>query len=273
MNHQMLRNDCHDDGDTHCRAVNTLELVEQGTRGQQARKTDTVWTVMGSDKWSPITCGGVETIEDLLVQGDLAGELLPINTRKRLGTTTDRNPLSYDDNQITGLLSATEGVGSVDIAGLIQSIIDWRKKCQLAALGHVQGINFRTDFRSALPLLVQANAHWLRRAFDILCDNGSEAMVDLPTKKLTISAELKDNGANIQVSDTGKGIPAELQPLLFKEPIRKSPGNRGTALLLARRVVEAYGGKLQLQSTGANGTTMSVWLPLEWLREEGQTIN
>jgi signal transduction histidine kinase len=269
------RNKSFCDGDTLRSAINAIEVLEQTTNGQLTGQADNVWTGMDSERWSLATCNSSAEIEDLIVwvRKDLEHEIFPTKVRKRIETMTDFVQKFYKD-WLAGPLSSEEELVSVDVAALVQAVIDWRKKCQLAAPGHVQGIHFRVDHaRSDYPLLVRANPQWLRRTVDILVDNGSQAMVDSLIKKLTISTELRDNRVNIRVSDTGKGISAEEQPLLFKEPIKKSPGNRGRELLVARCIVEAYGGKLQVESTGVKGTTMSVWLPLEWLREECQGTN
>jgi len=63
------------------------------------------------------------------------------------------------------------------------------------------------------------------------------------------------------------GIPAEDLPRIFERfyQVDKSRGpKRGTGLGLAitQEIVQAHGGKIDIQSAGANqGTTVTVWLP------------
>jgi signal transduction histidine kinase len=67
----------------------------------------------------------------------------------------------------------------------------------------------------------------------------------------------------IEVSDDGPGIPEDTLPLLFRpaEPIQRRVGY---ALVLAREIVEAHGGALEVDSTQdplQHGTTMRLVLP------------
>lgn len=70
--------------------------------------------------------------------------------------------------------------------------------------------------------------------------------------------------AEIEVSDTGSGIPAEELPGVF-ERYRKSADSsgQGLGLPIARRLVEAHGGELTVKSTGAGGTVFLVRLPVK----------
>jgi signal transduction histidine kinase len=72
---------------------------------------------------------------------------------------------------------------------------------------------------------------------------------------------------NIVVKDTGPGIPAEDHALIF-EPFRQSHagmskgGGTGLGLPIARRLAEAHGGSLDMESVVGQGTTFSVVLPI-----------
>jgi GAF domain-containing protein/CheY-like chemotaxis protein len=57
----------------------------------------------------------------------------------------------------------------------------------------------------------------------------------------------------IEVEDTGPGVPLVLQPLLFEQPIAPSEKGGGTGLLLVRSTVEAMSGYVRLVPT-RNGT-------------------
>lgn len=77
----------------------------------------------------------------------------------------------------------------------------------------------------------------------------------------------------IAVEDTGAGIaPADL-PHIFDRFWRadrsrtRSSGGAGLGLAIARRIIEAHGGRIWAQSTVGQGTTLSFSLPLEALPE------
>jgi len=68
--------------------------------------------------------------------------------------------------------------------------------------------------------------------------------------------------AVITVSDTGRGIPAEHLPNIFR-PFYTTKGNgTGLGLSLARRIVEEHHGRIEVASSSGKGTTFSVMLPL-----------
>ncbi|MBI2394538.1 MAG: HAMP domain-containing histidine kinase [Deltaproteobacteria bacterium] len=71
----------------------------------------------------------------------------------------------------------------------------------------------------------------------------------------------------VRVRDDGPGIPEEIRDTIF-DPFttREVPGRRGVGvglgLALAREVVRAHGGDLQLAESGPTGSTFAVWIPL-----------
>lgn len=156
-------------------------------------------------------------------------------------------------------------IESVVINELISDVIDRWQLCQSATEDRTGRIKFRRNLFSEYCLNVRANSQRLRQVLNILVDNAIKAMVDLSIKDLTIISEFRNNGARILVRDTGRGIPSEVQPLLLKEEIPKPQGGMGTGLLVAKDIIEAYGGELDVVATGIGGTTMMIWLPLEWL--------
>jgi signal transduction histidine kinase len=71
----------------------------------------------------------------------------------------------------------------------------------------------------------------------------------------------------IQVGDTGPGIAPEEQARIFDPFYRSQPGQRfpqgmGLGLSIARDVVVAHGGRLELDSAPGLGSRFTVYLPL-----------
>lgn len=72
--------------------------------------------------------------------------------------------------------------------------------------------------------------------------------------------------AAIVVTDTGPGIPLDRQPLVFREFTRFDPGaasGSGIGLAISRRLARALGGEITFTSTPGEGSTFTLWLPLE----------
>jgi len=72
------------------------------------------------------------------------------------------------------------------------------------------------------------------------------------------------------VSDTGEGIPSELQPRIFERFFRADKvrsrsesdgGGAGLGLSISRWIVQAHGGQLELTRSDKGGSTFTVLLP------------
>src|SRR6184192_1557132 len=75
------------------------------------------------------------------------------------------------------------------------------------------------------------------------------------------SVKVAVDASGFTVSDTGEGIPPELQPHVF-ERFAKGPNSTGSGLglAIARDIVSAHSGRIEV-STSASGTTLTVTLP------------
>ena len=112
---------------------------------------------------------------------------------------------------------------------------------------------------------VRINEFWFNQALDQLIDNALRAMSDSPTKRLSIDIRRREDVVEISITDTGKGIPAELQPMLFNEQIKKEQGSEGLGmgLMMVQCIVEAYRGEVKVEDSSPNGTRMIIRLPFE----------
>jgi signal transduction histidine kinase len=85
---------------------------------------------------------------------------------------------------------------------------------------------------------------------------------------ITLSACVEDSKINLEVKDTGPGIPADEMPHLFEPFYRgegstkaRSPGT-GLGLVVARQLAEAHAGRLELSNLPEGGTLARLTLPL-----------
>jgi len=65
----------------------------------------------------------------------------------------------------------------------------------------------------------------------------------------------------LEVADTGKGIPAEVERRIFDPFFSTKESGTGLGLPIAARIVEKHGGQLQYETQRNRGTTFSVVLP------------
>src|SRR5690606_3816162 len=114
-----------------------------------------------------------------------------------------------------------------------------------------------------------ADARQLGRAIGNLIDN---AIAATPRDgRILVALSRRKQGARIVISDNGAGMkPSEMARALDGYRIGtdgKPEGRRGgLGLPLARQLIEAHGGRLDIQSEKGTGTTVTITLPLRCLR-------
>ncbi|MDD3498228.1 MAG: HAMP domain-containing sensor histidine kinase, partial [Candidatus Moranbacteria bacterium] len=97
--------------------------------------------------------------------------------------------------------------------------------------------------------------------------------------KVEIVASERDGNIRIEVKDTGVGVPREEMPYLFKKFSRgKNPGRLGAegtglGIFVGKKIVEDHGGKIWIESEGANkGSTFIIELPVRAVEQEEKRI-
>ncbi len=101
-------------------------------------------------------------------------------------------------------------------------------------------------------------------------ENLIENAINYTLSKGTILIDISNNKENISFSikDTGIGIPKAEHPMIFGEFFRSSNAKRhkstgsGIGLYLARKIIEAHGGKIKFISEENVGSTFSFTLPM-----------
>ena len=66
--------------------------------------------------------------------------------------------------------------------------------------------------------------------------------------------------ALIQVEDDGTGIPADLLPRVFEPRFSTTTSGSGLGLAIVQRLVESWGGRVEVESVAGQGTVVSVRL-------------
>ncbi|MCX8172228.1 MAG: HAMP domain-containing histidine kinase, partial [Archaeoglobaceae archaeon] len=78
-----------------------------------------------------------------------------------------------------------------------------------------------------------------------------------------VVVEVYKNGkwAICRISDNGKGIPDEIKPRIFEKGFSTAK-RAGMGLFIAKWLVEAYGGKIEVKDNKPSGATFEIKLPL-----------
>src|SRR5437762_1125179 len=122
---------------------------------------------------------------------------------------------------------------------------------------------------SNTELHIRADSGHLKQVLINLVRNGAEAIDGTGTVTLRSRAARapvaggETDAVILEVSDTGKGIPPEVEKRLFDPFFSTKETGTGLGLPIAARIVERHGGTLQYQTRPGHGTTFVVVLPRE----------
>ncbi|MFT7836647.1 ATP-binding protein [Saccharothrix sp. BKS2] len=153
-------------------------------------------------------------------------------------------------NEMLAAARAARAVGAepLDLAAELVAIAEeWREP--LRGVGRV--------LRVRVPdgLLARATPARLREAIGVLLDNALRH----GEGQVVVSARREDGTVVVEVSDSGRGVPDELSHHIFERGV-SGGGSTGVGLALARALVDADGGRLELST--ARPATFAVFLPV-----------
>lgn len=115
---------------------------------------------------------------------------------------------------------------------------------------------------------VKADAARIEQVLDNVLSNGLKFSAEGTVVKLTMAPSAQDGFLFVSVSDAGPGIPPEELPHIFdrfyqgRTKAKRAAMGSGLGLALAKRVVEAHGGRIWAESEVGKGTTIRFCLLL-----------
>ena len=180
--------------------------------------------------------------------------------------TGDRGSLDVLDKVLSGFtaLEATVGDllhfssqrdphrGKVALAGLLNEV------CQsLAPQLDAQGIRVRIDCPP--HLVADADADMLRRAFLNLLLNALDVLPG--GGEIVLTAVRTASGLEIEVADSGPGVPAPLLDRLFEPFFTTKPSGTGLGLAIVERIAAAHGGRIVATNCPEGGAAFTLSLP------------
>jgi len=206
---------------------------------------------------TPMT--GVLSMANILLQGELSPDQRQIVELMRESTQTMLT-LINDTTDYSRLESGKLEVDTLDFD--LRVTVD-----QIAGVLHPlaigKGLAFESRVQGLAPSRLKGDPGRLRQ---VLLNLGSNAIRFTEQGSVSVQVEREEEDDSevtllFQVADTGEGIEAEALPHVF-EPQKPSsaPGVRrytspGLGLALSRRLIEAMGGTIGVESDGAKGCT------------------
>jgi len=141
-----------------------------------------------------------------------------------------------------------------------------------------KGLVLSVEFDAALPARVKGDA---RRIRQVLLNLVGNAVKFTAHGSITVRARRASGGSDshpvlvFEVEDTGIGIAPEALPQLFTPFFqadlsdRRRFGGTGLGLVISKRLTEAMGGELSVDSVPGRGSTFRITLPVETLADTG----
>jgi signal transduction histidine kinase len=141
----------------------------------------------------------------------------------------------------------------LDLSEVLSTLLDF-----LAPELSAARVNVSRELAQGLPSL-QADEAQLRAVFLNLLRNSREAMPRGGT--VTVRTRRVAEGVEVEVADTGGGIPAGDLTRIFEPFYSTKVRGTGLGLAFAREVVVEHGGTIRCDSLAGSGTTFTIRLP------------
>lgn len=118
------------------------------------------------------------------------------------------------------------------------------------------GIHVECSFPSNLPAIT-VDIDKMKQVIFNLTKNAAEAMAG--GGRMSIKASTSDDRVVLEMSDTGTGIPPEID--IFEPFFTTKPQGTGLGLSIVKQIVTAHGGSITYSSEHGKGTTFVIALP------------
>ena len=106
---------------------------------------------------------------------------------------------------------------------------------------------------------VRIDRETFRSAVLNLLINATQAMQD--GGQLMVRTRAAGLGVLIELIDTGSGMSSETLARVFEAFYSTKQGGSGLGLPTARKIIEAHGGSIDIESAPSRGTKLAIWLP------------
>jgi len=125
-------------------------------------------------------------------------------------------------------------------------------------------VNLTVEIKTEIPEPKNLDTtHGIITILGNLIENAIDAMINSPTKDLSITLDYTEKQLEINVSDTGQGIQKEVIDHIFEKGFSTKGQNRGYGLYLVHQSIKTLGGEIHIQSNFNSGTRIMVILPFE----------
>lgn len=170
-------------------------------------------------------------------------------------------------NQLLLLAESDAGSMQIDAKAVALDRLTKHSVDMFRGAAEERGVDLR--FGQFHPLLVRGDGQRLQQVVNNLIDNAVKFTPSGGTVTVDLQYDRETQRAILSVHDTGQGISPLDLPHVFERFYRgdksrhreNQPGGTGLGLSICQSIVQAHGGKIEIQSAPGAGTTATVRLP------------
>jgi len=237
-----------------------LKSLLNEVKSASKRKSDFI-SAVSHELRTPLT--SIKGYASILLAGKLGS--VPEEVRLRL------DKINRHSDELVNLVNDLLDISRIESGKVAMRKVQLDLKSILAQVQDLLGGQLKTneiEFSIEIPNdsgIVYADTGQLKRVFINLIGNAMK--FTLPGGKITVSSHAKDREIQIDINDTGCGIPEEAQSAIFEEfyrvdnQINQEVKGTGLGLSLVKNIIEAHGGKIWVKSSLGHGSTFSFTLP------------
>ncbi|MGZ8345539.1 MAG: ATP-binding protein, partial [Allosphingosinicella sp.] len=183
-------------------------------------------------------------------------------------------------NDILDLSKIESGTISIEIGDMPMNGLKQHMERTFRQLAADKGLELKIDFDDQLPTTIRTDEKRLQQIVLNLLSNAfkftSEGSVTLAARPAVSGWSTNhpvlrnfDCAIEIAVTDTGIGIPDDKQKLIFEAfqqadaTTSRKYGGTGLGLSISREIARLLGGELQVRSKPGEGSTFTLFVPLE----------
>jgi signal transduction histidine kinase/DNA-binding response OmpR family regulator/HAMP domain-containing protein len=183
-------------------------------------------------------------------------------------------------NDILDLSKIESGTVSIELGDMPLSGLKQHMERTFRQLASDKNLDFKVEFDPRLPAAIRTDEKRLQQVVLNLLSNAfkftSEGSVTLAVRPATSGwstnhpvLRYAEQAIEIAVTDTGIGIPKDKQKLIFEAfqqadgTTSRKYGGTGLGLSISREIARLIGGELQVRSTPGEGSTFTLFVPLE----------
>lgn len=193
----------------------------------------------------------------------ISDQTMPEETRTRflqlIIQETERMTRIADDLLILSRAESLPPIKErIDLAPIVRSVVQ-----QVQSEAKSRDVSIECQLQEPLELNASRD-HIIQILLNLLTN---AIRYNNPGGKVWVRAEARNDHIVIEVQDTGIGIPSSELPRIFERFYRvdktrsRDIGGTGLGLSIVKHIVEAHGGRVEVESEYRVGSTFRVWLP------------